>query len=169
VGRRLVGLISDTHGVLRPEALGPLQGSELIVHAGDIGEEAVLERLRSVAPVTAVRGNIDKGAWAQKLPKTAAFEIDRVGVYVIHDINELDVVPEAAGFKVVVSGHSHHPFIQERNGVLFVNPGSAGPRRFNLPVSLALMYVENRSVEVQLVDLEPNAEQPDGPRFRNME
>jgi uncharacterized protein len=169
VTRHLVGLISDTHGFLRSEALRPLQGCELIVHAGDIGEEAVLERLRSVAPVTAVRGNIDKGAWAQKLPKTAALEIDHVGVYVIHDINELDVVPEAAGFKVVVSGHSHHPSIQERNGVLFVNPGSAGPRRFNLPVSLALMYVEDRSVEVQLVTLDPNGEQPEGSQFRNME
>jgi putative phosphoesterase len=154
VTRHLVGLISDTHGLLRPEAVRVLQGSELIVHAGDIGNAAVLEALRTVAPVTAVRGNIDKEAWAQEQPKTAAFEIDRVGVYVIHDIGELDIVPEATGFTVVVSGHSHQPSIHERNGVLFVNPGSAGPRRFNLPVSLALMYVQDKSVEVQLVALD---------------
>lgn len=152
--RRLVGLISDTHSLLRAEALRALQGSDLIVHAGDIGEAAVLEALRTVAPVTAVRGNIDKGAWAQSLAKTEALEIDQVGVYVIHDINDLDVVPEAAGFKVVVSGHSHQPSVRERNGVIFVNPGSAGPRRFNLPVSIARMSVQDKSVEVELVALE---------------
>ncbi len=152
--RRLVGLISDTHGLLRAEVVRALQGSDLIVHAGDIGEAAVLEALRTVAPVTAVRGNIDKGDWAQSLAKTEALEIDQVGVYVIHDINDLNVVPEAAGFKVVVSGHSHQPSVRERNGVIFVNPGSAGPRRFNLPVSIARMSVQDKSVEVELVALE---------------
>ncbi|HSB81768.1 MAG TPA: metallophosphoesterase family protein [Candidatus Methylomirabilis sp.] len=152
--RRLVGLISDTHGLLRPETVRRLQGSDLIVHAGDIGKVEVLEALRSVAPVTAVRGNIDKGIWAEGLPTTAAVEIDQVGVYVIHDIQRLDIVPEAAGFTVVVSGHSHHPSIHERNGVIYVNPGSAGPRRFSLPVSIALMHVQDRSVEVKLVTLD---------------
>jgi len=151
---RLVGLISDTHGLLRSEAVRALRGSDLIVHAGDIGKAAILTALRDLGPVTAVRGNIDQGAWAQKLPKTEALEIDQVGVYVIHDLNELGVVPEAAGFKVIVSGHLHQPLIQERNGVIFVNPGSAGPRRFNLPVSVARMYVQGKSVEVELVPLD---------------
>jgi len=158
VARRLVGLISDTHGLLRLEAVRALQGCDLIVHAGDIGAAEILEALRGVAPVTAVRGNVDKGSWARGLAKTAALEIGQVGVYVIHDIKELDLVPEAAGFKVVVSGHSHQPSIRERDGVLFVNPGSAGPRRFNLPVSLALMHVQGKSVEAKLVTLEPTAE-----------
>jgi len=154
MGTRLVGLISDTHGLLRPEAVRALQGSDLIVHAGDIGKAAILTALRDLGPVTAVRGNIDQGPWAQKLPRMEALEIDQVGVYVIHDLNELDVVPEAAGFKVIVSGHSHQPLIQERNGVIFVNPGAAGPRRFNLPVSVARMYVQGKSVEVELVPLD---------------
>lgn len=152
--RCLVGVISDTHGLVRPEVVQALQGSGRIVHAGDIGVAAVLDALRSVAPVTAVRGNMDKGAWAQRLPKTEVLEIEQVGVYVIHDLKQLDVVPEAAGITVVVSGHSHHPSIHERNGVIFVNPGSAGPRRFNLPVSLALLSVQGKSVEVNLVTLE---------------
>jgi uncharacterized protein len=150
----LVGLISDTHGLLRPEAIRALQGSDLIVHAGDIGSAEVLAALRAVAPVHAVRGNIDKGDWAQDLPKTEALEIDRVGVYVIHDLRELDVVPEAAGFTVVVSGHSHQPSIHKRNGVHYVNPGSAGPRRFKLPVSMALLHLQDQSVEMQLMTLE---------------
>lgn len=154
MARRLVGLISDTHGLLRPEAVQALQGSDLIVHAGDIGRESVLTALRAVAPVTAVRGNVDKGVWAQGLPRTEALEIDQVRVYVIHDIQELDLVPEVAGFKVVVSGHSHQPSIHECRGVVFVNPGSAGPRRFNLPVSLARMSVQDASVEVSLLALD---------------
>jgi len=154
VTRRCVGLISDTHDLLRLEAVRALQGSDWIVHAGDIGKASVLNVLRAMAPVTAVRGNIDKGGWAQALPKTAALEIGQVRLYVVHDINELDVVPEAAGFKVVVSGHSHQPSIHERNGVIFVNPGSAGPRRFNLPVSMARMYVQGDSVDVTLMTLD---------------
>ena len=150
---RLVGLISDTHGLLRPEAVRALRGSDLIVHAGDIGKAAVLDALGALAPVTAVRGNADKGVWARGLPKTDALEIDQVGVYVIHDVKEIDLIPEAAGIKVIVSGHSHQPSIQERNGVIFVNPGSAGPRRFNLPVSIARMQVQERSVRVELIRL----------------
>ena len=139
---------------MRPEAVRALQGVELIVHAGDVGKAAILDALRAVAPVTAVRGNVDRGVWAHGLPKTDALEIDEAPVYVIHDINDLDIDPKAAGFKVVVSGHSHQPSIEERNGIIFVNPGSAGPRRFNLPVSIALMYVQNKSVHVELVALE---------------
>jgi uncharacterized protein len=152
--RRLVGLISDTHGLLRPEAIRALRDSELIIHAGDIGNGEVLSVLRTLAPVTAVRGNIDQGDWARRLPRTEAIEIEQVGVYVIHDIQKIDVVPETAGFKVVVSGHSHQPSLLERNGVLYVNPGSAGPRRFKLPVSIALLYVQDHSAQVSLVALE---------------
>jgi putative phosphoesterase len=126
----------------------------MIIHAGDVGKAEVLHRLRTVAPVTAVRGNVDMGGWAQRLPKTAALEIDQVAVYVLHDLGALDLVPEAAGFKVVVSGHSHQPSIHERNGVLFVNPGSAGPRRFHVPVGIAFLHVEGSSVEAELVTLE---------------
>ena len=149
-----MGLIADTHGLLRPEAVRALQGSEVIIHAGDIGKAAVLAALRTVAPVTAVRGNVDKGLWAQRLSRTEFLVIGRVGVFVIHDLQELDIVPEAAGVDVVVSGHSHQPSLQERNGVIFVNPGSAGPRRFNLPVSLAILHAQGKSVDVRLVTLE---------------
>jgi uncharacterized protein len=154
VTRRRIGVISDTHGLLRPEAVQALRDSELIIHAGDIGKAAVLDTLRALASVKAVRGNIDREPWARSLPKTEAFEIDQVGVYVLHDLGELDLVPDAARFKVVVSGHSHQPLIQERNGVLFVNPGSAGPRRFRLPISIALLHIQGRSVEAELVTLE---------------
>jgi putative phosphoesterase len=146
-------LISDTHGLLRPEAVNTLRGAELIVHAGDIGKAAVLETLRALAPVKAVRGNVDRETWTSVLPKTEAFEIDQVGVYVLHDLGELNLMPEASGFKVIVSGHTHQPAIRSRNGVLFVNPGSAGPRRFRLPVSMALLYVQGTSAEAELVTL----------------
>jgi putative phosphoesterase len=139
---------------LRPEVVTALRGVDLIIHAGDIGKAAVLEGLRALAPVKAVRGNVDWETWARRLPKTRAFEIDRIGVYVLHDLGEFDLVPEASGFKVVVSGHSHQPAIQERDGVLFVNPGSAGPRRFHVPVSLAFLYIEVATVEAELVTLD---------------
>ena len=155
MSRRRIGVIADTHGLLRPEAVEALRGSELIIHAGDIGKAAILDTLRALAPVKAVRGNVDRELWARGLPESEAFEIDEVGVYVLHDLGELDLVPEAAGFKVVVSGHSHQPSIQERNGVLFVNPGSAGPRRFRLPVGIAFLRVEGASVDAELVTLEP--------------
>jgi len=151
---RRVGLIADTHGLLRPAAVQALRGAELIIHAGDIGKAAVLDAIRTVAPVRAVRGNIDKGAWAHALPTTEALQVGEVWVYVIHDLRQLELDPEAAGFKVVVSGHSHQPSIRQQNGVLFVNPGSAGPRRFNLPVSVAAMVVQDASVEVRLVGLD---------------
>jgi putative phosphoesterase len=151
---RLVGVISDTHGLLRPAAIAALHGAERIIHAGDIDTPGVLQALRALAPVTAVRGNVDRGPWASDLPTTAALTIEQVSVYVLHSLSDLDLVPEAAGFRVVVSGHSHRPAIRERNGVLYVNPGSAGPRRFRAPVSVALLEVQDALVEVRLVPLE---------------
>ena len=152
--KHLVGLISDTHGLLRPEAIHVLRKAELIIHAGDLDTPAVLQRLQTLAPVMAVRGNADQGEWAKGLPKTAALAIDQVRVYVVHDLKDLDIVPEVAGFQVVVCGHSHRPSIQERNGILYVNPGSAGPRRFRSPVSFALMEVQDHTAEAKLVPLE---------------
>ncbi len=146
-----VGLIADTHGLLRLEAIQALHGVDRIIHAGDIGTPAVLLALREIAPVTAVRGNVDTGEWAQDLPLTATLTIDHVKVYVLHDRHTLDFAPEAMGVRVVVSGHSHYPSIQERNGVLYVNPGSAGPRRFRTPVSLALLEVQSSHVDGRLV------------------
>jgi uncharacterized protein len=136
-----IGLISDTHGLLRPEALQALAGVEHIIHAGDIGGSAVIEALRGIAPVHAVRGNNDKDAWARKLPIWLALEFEGIGVHVLHDVKELDVDPSAAGFQVVIAGHSHKPGVTERDGVLFVNPGSAGPRRFSLPVTIGYLTV----------------------------
>ena len=131
-----VGLISDTHGLLRPEALGFLEGCEHIVHAGDVCDAGVLEVLAAIAPLTAVRGNNDRGAWAQALHETELFELGGVFVYAIHDLAELDIDPRSAGVRVVVSGHSHKPLIERHDDVLYVNPGSAGPRRFRLPISI---------------------------------
>jgi hypothetical protein len=139
---------------LRPEVVAALRGVDRIIHAGDIGKAAVLEGLRALAPVTAVRGNVDWEPWARRLPKTRAFEIDQVTLYLLHDLGELDLVPEASGFRVVISGHSHHPIVQERNGVLFVNPGSAGPRRFHSPVSVAFLCIEAATVAAELVTLD---------------
>lgn len=149
----LIGIISDTHGLLRQEAQQVLRGSTLIIHAGDIGSPHVLESLRTIAPVVAVRGNIDKGQWAQALPKWEVVEIAGISIYVIHDFNDLDLDPAAAGFSAVISGHSHRPSIQNQKGVLLLNPGSAGPRRFTLPVSTALLYVKNGMLEPQLIEL----------------
>jgi putative phosphoesterase len=137
-----VGLISDTHGLLRPEALQALAGVERIIHAGDIGGPEVIETLRGIAPVDAVRGNNDKGAWAKPIPPWLALDLAGISVHVLHDLKEIDIDPAAAGFQVVIAGHSHKPQITERDGVLFVNPGSAGPRRFSLPVTLAYLTVE---------------------------
>lgn len=151
---RLIGVISDTHGLVRPEALAALRGAELIVHAGDIGGPEVVAALESVAAVAAIRGNNDQGAWARKFPPTAAVRIGAVKLYLIHNIGELDVDPAAAGYRVVVSGHSHKPSAVERDGVLFLNPGSAGPRRFKLPVAVARLKVDGPSVEAEIVELD---------------
>lgn len=149
-----VGLISDTHGLLRPEATAFLHGSDFIVHAGDIVDAAILDRLAAIAPVTAVRGNNDKGAWAMRLSETEVLEIDEVLIYVLHDLAALDVDPAAAGFRVVVSGHSHRPRITERDGVLYVNPGSAGPRRFSLPIAAAELTIAGDSIDARLVEFD---------------
>ena len=148
-----VGLISDTHGLLRPEAVTFLRGSDRIVHAGDISGAHVLTELNALAPVTAVRGNIDKGPWAEAIAYTETVQVDDVFIYVIHDVAELALDPVAAGFHVVVFGHSHRPSVRERDGVLYVNPGSSGPRRFKLPVTVAELEVDGRSVRAKLVEL----------------
>jgi putative phosphoesterase len=148
-----VGLISDTHGLLRPEALVALRGSDLIIHAGDVGAPEIIDQLRALAPVVAVRGNIDKGARASQLPLTAVVEAGSALLYVLHDIAELDVDPVAAQFKVVVSGHSHKPGHIERDGVMYVNPGSAGPRRFNLPIMVARLDLRTLPWRVEFIDL----------------
>ncbi|PYX31814.1 MAG: hypothetical protein DMG77_05255 [Acidobacteria bacterium] len=149
----LIGVISDTHGLLRPEALAALRGSRYIIHAGDVGPPQILEKLSAIAPVTIVRGNIDKAAWARKLPETQVLEAGGVSIYVLHDLMQLDLKPEAAGFGVVISGHSHAPKQEVRNGVLYFNPGSAGLQRFKLPVTLGRLIVEDGKVRSELVNL----------------
>jgi uncharacterized protein len=148
-----LGIISDTHGLLRPEAAAFLQGCDRIVHGGDIGTTEVLTRLSTIAPVTAVRGNNDKGAWAEAIPETELFEFSGIRVYAIHDLSRLNIDPSAAGIQVVVSGHSHKPLIQQRDGVVFINPGSAGPRRFKLPISVAEILVESGVISSRIVEL----------------
>ncbi len=147
-----VGVISDTHGLLRPEARHALEGCDLLIHAGDVGKPAVLEALRSLAPVHAVRGNVDKWA-AETLPATAVVEIGAHLIYVLHDLHELDLDPAAAGFSAVVAGHSHQPRIDRRDGVLYLNPGSAGPRRFKLPIAVALLDVGREGLDARILEL----------------
>ncbi|MGO9267249.1 MAG: metallophosphoesterase family protein [Candidatus Binataceae bacterium] len=153
VALRLVGLISDTHGLIRPEALDALRDSDLIVHCGDIGDPAVLSALQTIAPVHAIRGNNDKGGWACKLPTDRVAEIGGHAIYVLHDLSELTLDPYAAGFSAVVSGHSHKPVIEKQGNVLFVNPGSAGPRRFKLPVTVATLTVGLGRFEAKIMEL----------------
>lgn len=148
-----VGLISDTHGLLRPEAITALAGSDYIIHAGDIGRAEILEQLSAIAPTTAVRGNNDNDAWASRIPETEILRVGTAIIYVIHDIAALDLDPGAAGFHAVIAGHSHHPSIELREGLLFVNPGSAGPRRFRLPVSVGCLTVSGTSIKPRLVEL----------------
>ena len=148
-----LGIISDTHGLMRPEAIKALAGTTLIIHAGDIDTPEVLEILHTVAPVVAVRGNNDKGNWAQALPETEVVEVGGVALYVLHDVKALDLDPVAAGFQAVISGHSHRPGMVKRQGVLFLNPGSAGPRRFNLPVSVARLSICGDTIDAQLIEL----------------
>jgi putative phosphoesterase len=151
--RYTVGLISDTHGLLRPEALEYLRGSDFIVHAGDIGTPGILAQLAELAPVTAVRGNNDNGAWASALRITEALEVGSALIYVIHDLAELDIDPAAGGFHAVIAGHSHRPASDVREGVLFCNPGSAGPRRFKLPVSVGRLLIAGAGVTAELFEL----------------
>ena len=149
----LVGIISDTHGLVRPEAVRALKGSELLIHAGDIGNPQVIEQLHEIAPTFVVRGNNDRGAWAAGLPVTQVVEVGELLSYVLHEISQLDVDPAIAGFAAVVSGHSHQPSIQFRDGVLYLNPGSAGPRRFSLPVTVARVHVSGRQMRPEIVEL----------------
>jgi len=148
-----IGLISDTHGLLRPEALDFLAGSDHIVHGGDIGNPEILERLAAIAPLTVVRGNNDTAAWARPIPLTARLETGGIAIFAIHDIKELDIDPRGAGVGVVVSGHSHRPASALRGGVLYVNPGSAGRRRFSLPITAGELLIEDGRVEVRLATL----------------
>ncbi len=153
----IVGLISDTHGLLRPEALDALKGSDFIVHAGDVGDPKLLAELAKLAPVTAVRGNIDSQAWAQSLPETAVLEVAQATrLYVLHNIEDLRLDPAAAGFGAVVSGHTHKPGTRMKDGVLYVNPGSAGPRRFSLPISIGRLVVVAGQVSVDLTTIAPS-------------
>lgn len=149
-----VGLISDTHGLLRETALRALAGSDLIIHAGDVGKPEILQDLGKIAPTVAVRGNIDKGSWAKALPLTATVRAGATLIYVIHNLDELDIEPAAAGFHVVVSGHSHKPSRVERDGVLWLNPGSAGPRRFRLPVTVARLDLQRTPWRVEFISLD---------------
>jgi putative phosphoesterase len=150
-----IGLVSDTHGLLRPEALDFLAGSEHIVHGGDIGAPEILERLAAIAPLTVVRGNNDTAPWAKSIPETARIDFGGVGILVIHDLKELGIDPAAHGVRVVVSGHSHKPACVERGGVLYVNPGSAGRRRFTLPIAAGELLLDGGRVEARLVTLLP--------------
>ena len=153
----IIGIISDTHGLLRPEALAALQGSEYIIHAGDIGDPKILDKLAAIAPVTTVRGNVDHGAWAQRLPATNVLEIGEVSIYVLHSLQDLDLKPETASFAAVVYGHSHVPKQESKNGVLYFNPGSAGPRRFNLPVSVGRLTIKRGKIDAKILLLETTA------------
>ena len=153
-GVKRIGLISDTHGLLRKEAVEALRGSELIIHAGDVGKPEILDALREIAPVVAIRGNVDTEPWAQALPETAVAEAGAAMIYVLHDVNALDLNPEASGFHIVVSGHSHKPGKAERDGVLYINPGSAGPRRFQLPITVAHLRLGRIPFDVEFMNLE---------------
>lgn len=149
----IVGLISDTHGLIRPEALDALRDSDLIIHCGDVGKPAVLDILRRIAPVRAVRGNNDTGAWARRLPSSDVVEIAGHKIYVLHNLSEFDLDPDAAGFTAVVFGHSHKPGIERARGTLFINPGSAGPRRFKLPTTVATLIIRSRRCVARIISL----------------
>jgi putative phosphoesterase len=149
----LVGLISDTHGLIRPEALNALRDSRLIIHCGDIGDPTVLEALRAIAPVHAIRGNNDKGDWARNLPEDNIVEVGGRTIYVLHNLSQLDLDPSARGFAAVVSGHSHRPVIRKQGKILFVNPGSAGPQRFKLPVTVATLAIRSDRIEAEIRQL----------------
>jgi uncharacterized protein len=148
-----IGVISDTHGLLRPEAIQALTGSSLILHAGDIGKPEVLQELQSIAPTVAVRGNNDKGTWAEQIPLSETLKVENVSIHLLHIVQDLTLDPKAQQIRVVISGHSHKPLIEEREGVLFLNPGSAGPRRFKLPISVAQLRVNHTAVQAEIIEL----------------
>jgi len=145
-----IGVISDTHGLIRPQALQALRGSELILHAGDIGAPAILEQLETIAPVTAIRGNNDTDAWAKRIPERIDLEVEGVSIHMLHNVKELDGEPAA---HVIIAGHSHRPLVERREGVLYLNPGSAGPRRFKLPISVASMTCSDGKVRARIIEL----------------
>src|SRR5262245_32051911 len=147
----IIGIISDTHGLLRPEAVAFLRGSEHIIHAGDIGSPEIIPQLEKIAPVTAIRGNVDTAAWARRFAETEVVELGGVHIYVIHDVNALDLNPKVAGFAAVISGHSHQPKQGTKDGVLYFNPGSAGPRRFKLPISVGKLEIVDRKLKAEIL------------------
>jgi putative phosphoesterase len=150
-----IGVISDTHGLLRPKAVKALRGCEQIIHAGDLGDPKILFELKKIAPVTIVRGNIDHGPWAESLPETEVFSCEKVRFYILHNLQHLDLDPVVSGFHLVISGHSHKPVLEVKNHVRYLNPGSAGPRRFNLPVTIAILNIHGGDeIEVEFIDLE---------------
>ena len=150
---KVIGLISDTHGLIRPQALEALQGVDCIIHAGDIGKPEVIVALKAIGPVLAIRGNNDRGGWAKPFPETKLVKTGDTALYVIHNVKELNCDPAARGFQGVISGHSHKPSVSTYNGVLFVNPGSAGPRRFKLPVALGKLFIKNGEVKAEIIEL----------------
>jgi len=149
----ILGVIADTHGLLRPQAVEALQGVELIIHAGDVGDPTILDELRRIAPVVAVRGNVDTAPWAASLPETEVVEVGEKLIYLLHDRGKLDLNPAAAGFHVVIFGHSHQSLIEERQGVLYLNPGSAGPRRFRLPITVARLQIDDQQINPEILNL----------------
>ena len=149
----IIGVISDTHGLLRPEAVEALRGSEHIVHAGDIGSPEIIPALEKIAPVTAIRGNIDREPWTKKFPATEVVELAGLHIYIIHDVNALDLNAKAAGFAAVISGHSHQPKQEAKDGVLYFNPGSAGPRRFKLPITVGRLEIVDGKMSGKIIDL----------------
>jgi putative phosphoesterase len=148
-----IGVISDTHGLLRPQALMALQGCDPIIHAGDVGDPAIIDALAKIAPVFAIRGNVDRGDWARSLPETVSVEVKNCLIYVLHSLDDLDFAPEARGFRAVIYGHSHRPSIETRSGILYVNPGSAGPRRFDLPVTVAHLTLAEGRLSASIIDM----------------
>ena len=149
----LVSIISDTHGLLRPEAIAALRGSDLIIHAGDVGKPEVIDQLRGIAPIFAVRGNVDTQPWSAILPETQTVQAGQLSLFLLHNVSDLHIDPAGAGFAAVIFGHSHKPSVETRNGVLFLNPGSAGPRRFRLPVTVGRMRVSTRGLDPKIVEL----------------
>ena len=149
----VIGVISDTHGLLRPEAVAALHDSDLIIHAGDVGDPQILERLRAIAPTFAVRGNVDTSAWADVLPSTEVVEAGGLQIYVLHNLSDLDLNPKAAGFAAVITGHTHRPHAETRDDVLYLNPGSAGPRRFTLPIAVARLEVSGSRISHEIIEL----------------
>ncbi len=154
MSERIIGILSDTHSLLRPEVLEALRGSELIIHVGDVGSEVVLRELEAMAPVVAIRGNVDRAVWARSLPEREVVQLDAHRLYMLHDLSALDIDPVRSGFSAVISGHSHMPAIEWHEGVLYLNPGSAGPRRCKLPVTVARLRVAGERLEASLVELE---------------